>query len=63
MVQLLKVAGVDDKREITGVVAASMTGDLLALQLLMAVLVIGDIPRLKLFFSGMFSELIEQSHQ
>ena len=30
----IKVAGVDDKREITGVVAASMTGDLLPLQLL-----------------------------
>ena len=30
----MKVAGVDDKKEITGVVAASMTGDLLALQLL-----------------------------
>ena len=30
----VKVAGVDDKREITGVVAASMSGDLLPLQLL-----------------------------
>ena len=30
----VKVAGVDDKREITGVVAAPMTGDLLPLQLL-----------------------------
>lgn len=30
----IKVAGVDDKREITAVVAASMTGDLLPLQLL-----------------------------
>ena len=30
----IKVAGADDMREITGVVAASMTGDLLPLQLL-----------------------------
>lgn len=30
----VKLAGLDDKREITGVVAASMAGDLLPLQLL-----------------------------
>ena len=30
----IKVAGVDDKREVTAVVAASMTGDLLPLQML-----------------------------
>ena len=55
----IKVAGVDDKREITGVVAASMTGDLLHIAAtLILLLLIGAILRLTSQMTGMYGILV-----